>query len=198
MSTLSKSKSKSKSNSKSKSKSPNSTSNSLNKKFQAQNTIKNFNKNIKFISNNIRSIIHKDILFYSSDGLQTERIKYKNNSRDSNNSNNINKIYTINKISKNSFGSSNNKNHIKKNSYNKLVSSTPEYRKINSNSRTEREKNLHLIRMNNSKIKRMNGNIGIIDSNENKIIFSDSCSSPNTNLNSKNQNIKNNNITFFK
>ena len=198
MSTLSKSKSKSKSNSKSKSKSPNSTSNSLNKKFQAQNTIKNFNKNIKFISNNIRSIIHKDILFYSSDGLQTERIKYKNNSRDSNNSNNINKIYSINKISKNSFGNSNNKNHIKKNSYNKLVSSTPEYRKINSNSRTEREKNLHLIRMNNSKIKRMNGNIGIIDSNENKIIFSDSCSSPNTNLNGKNQSIKNNNITFFK
>ena len=200
MSTLSKSKSKSKSNSKSKSKSPNSTSNSLNKKFQTHNAIKNFNKNIKFVSNNIRSIIHKDIIFYSSDEIQTERIKYKNNSIDSNNSNNLTKALTINKISKNSFGGSNNKNnHIKKNSHNKLISKTPEYRKINSNS--ERENNLHLIRKNNSKIKNIKGNFGTIDLNENKKILSDSCSSPNTNLNEKNQSTKNNNfhnISFFK
>ena len=189
-STLSKSKSKSKSNSKSKSKSksPNSTSNSLNKKFQTHNAIKNSNKNIKFISNNIRSIIHKDILFYSSDELQTERIKYKNNSRESNNSNNLTKAFTINKISKNSFGGSNNTNHIKKNSYNKLISKTPEYRKINSNS--EREKNLHLIHTNNSKIKTVKGNIRTIDLNDNKKILSDSCSSPNINLNEKNKSIK--------
>ena len=66
-STLSKSKSKSKSNSKSKSKSPNSTSNSINKNLKKHNTINSFNKNFKYFNNNIRALIHKDILFISGE-----------------------------------------------------------------------------------------------------------------------------------
>ena len=184
---LSKSKSKSKSNSKSKSKSPNSTSNSLNKKFKTHNTMKSFNKNIKFISNNIRSLIHKDILFFSNEGLLTERIKYKNNSKDIKNNNQI-KAISINKNSK--------LNHNNINEHKKIFSVTPEYKKIIP--KTERETKLNYIKKNiNTNKKYSKGNINlnkIIDVNENKKI-SDSCSPPNKNLYDKN-NLQN--ISYLK
>ena len=184
---LSKSKSKSKSNSKSKSKSPNSTSNSLNKKFKTHNTMKSFNKNIKFISNNIRSLIHKDILFFSNEGLLTERIKYKNNSKDIKNNNQI-KAISINKNSK--------LNHNNINEHKKIFSVTPEYKKIIP--KTERETKLNYIKKNiNTNNKYSKGNINlnkIIDVNENKKI-SDSCSPPNKNLYDKN-NLQN--ISYLK
>ena len=129
-STLSKSKSKSKSNSKSKSKSPINTSNSLNRKFRNHNTITSFNKSFKHICNNIRTLIHKDILLTSDEGLQTERLKYKNNT-------NPIKSISINKnIKKNNLiinnNNNNNKNIVKRNIHKKIISVTPsiEYTKI--------------------------------------------------------------------
>ena len=128
-STLSKSKSKSKSNSKSKSKSPNNTSNSFNRKFKNHYTITSFNKNFKYISNNIRTLIHKDILFSSDEGLQTERLKYKNNT------NPIKSISFNNNTKKNlniNNNINNNKNIVKRNIHKKIISVTPsiEYTKI--------------------------------------------------------------------
>ena len=194
-STLSKSKSKSKSNSKSKSKSPNSTSNSLNKKFRTYNTMKNFNKNIKFISNNIRSLIHKDILFCSNEGLQTERIKYKNNSKDNKNNTNPIKAISINK----KLNYNNNNNNVNS-EHKKIVSVTSEHKTITN---SEREKNsVHFkSNVNNNNFSKGNFIINkISDSNDNKKIISDSCSPPNKNINEKNNQNKNNyqNTSYFK
>ena len=120
----SKSKSKSKSNSKSKSKSPNSTSNSLNRNFK-YNTINSFNKNYKYFNNNIRALIHKDIIFNSVEGLQTERIKHKIQ---------VSKIKNSNLAQKKNKGNLNNSNNIfKRNTHKKIISSTTsssEYTKI--------------------------------------------------------------------
>ena len=150
-STLSKSKSKSKSNSKSKSKSPNSTSNSINKNLKKHNTINSFNKNYKYFNNNnIRALIHKDILFNSGEGLNSERVKSKNH---------INKIRNnslaqkINKINLN-----NSNNIFKRNIHKKIISSTTssEYTKKIQKTTIENNTNSNKIKPKKNRIIKSN------------------------------------------
>ena len=170
-STLSKSKSKSKSNSKSKSKSPNSTSNSLNKNFRKHNTINSFNKNFKYINNNIRALIHKDIIFNSGEGLNTERIKHKSK---------VNKIKNnIVKKNNNSKNLNNGNNIFKRNTHKKIISSTTssEYTKINP--KIIKENNQNSNKINNTKNRIIKSNICLNSKNNNlfenkKRVYSDS------------------------
>ena len=163
-STLSKSKSKSKSNSKSKSKSPNSTSNSLNKNFK-HNIINSFNKNFKYFNNNIRALIHKDIIFNSGEGLQTERIKHKIK---------VSKIKNTSLTQKNK--NLNNNNIFKRNIHKKIISSTTsssEYTKIIPKTSRENFTNFN----NPSKNKIIKSNIRLKNKNvleEKKRLYSDS------------------------
>ena len=170
-STLSKSKSKSKSNSKSKSKSPNSTSNSINKNLKKHNTINNFNKNFKYFNNNIRALIHKDILFNSGEGLHSERVKPKNQ---------INKIRNnslaqkINKINLN-----NSNNIFKRNIHQKIISSTTssEYTKKIQKTTIENNTNSNKIKPKKNRI--IKSNISINKNTKNiledkKRVYSDS------------------------
>ncbi len=190
-STLSKSKSKSKSNSKSKSKSPNNTSNSLNRKFRNHNTITSFNKSFKHISNNIRTLIHKDILFSSDEGLQTERLKYKNNT-------NPIKSISINKNTKKNLNINNNinnnKNIVKRNIHKKIISGIPsiEYTKIVP--KTTREINSNYLTsisgslINKSKFSKENLTSGnkIFNSSENQNKLLNSPLNKRKNINDKN------------
>ena len=170
-STLSKSKSKSKSNSKSKSKSPNSTSNSINKNLKKHNTINSFNKNFKYFNNNIRALIHKDILFNSGEGLHSERVKPKNH---------INKIRNnslaqkINKINLN-----NSNNIFKRNIHQKIISSTTssEYTKKIQKTTIENNTNSNKIKPKKNRI--IKSNISINKNTKNiledkKRVYSDS------------------------
>ena len=199
----SKSKSNSKSKSKSKSKSPNSTSNSLNKKFRNQNNINSFNNNFKY-NNNIRTLIHKDILFSSDEGLQTERLKYKNTENKISNpiksiSINKNKKKNINNH-KNTNNNISNNNIVKRNNHKKIISVTPsiEYTKIIP--KTAREIKSNYISsisgsvINNNKLSKDNVNLGnkLFDSLESKNkIYGDSHKSVNSPPNKKNLNDKN-------